>query len=172
MPLRRAFHSYEHGSLVLAPDPAGTLRCSYCKRLYLPTPGSTICPHCRRTIEAAKTSEAGQEIKQPSQSTTSPQLRTQTVVCTLCGGDRLKRNQCIRCLGTGAHSISSSAFPSTEPTHHTSKHSFRPIGKPSDHRPDGTAVCFICDGRGRSHNRTCSKCGGRGYLGSGKSDAP
>lgn len=156
----------------MACDPAGTMRCTHCKRLYLPTAGSTICPHCKRTIEAAKTSEAEQENKRAFKSTTWPKMGPQTVVCTVCGGDRLKRTRCIRCLGTGVHLLSSEAVPSPAPTHQTSKHSFRPSGKPSDHRPDGTAVCFICDGRGTSHNRTCSKCGGRGYLTSAKSEAP
>lgn len=156
----------------MASDPAGTLRCTHCKRLYLPTPGSTICPHCRRTLEAVKTSEAVRDDMQASKSTTWSQVRPQTVVCTACGGDRLKRARCTRCLGTGVHALSYTAFPPPAPTPQTSKHSFRPSGKPSDHRPDGTAVCFVCNGRGSSHNRTCSKCGGRGFLGSVKSEAP
>ncbi len=151
----------------MASDPAGTLRCTHCKRLYLSTPGSVICPHCKRTIEAVQKSEPVKADKPTPTGTRSTQMRPQTLVCTVCGGDRLKRAYCLRCLGTGAHTP---ARPAPEPQ--LPKHSFKPAGKPSDHRPDGTAVCFICDGRGSNHNRTCSKCGGRGYLGSVQSEAP
>jgi hypothetical protein len=37
-------------------------------------------------------------------------------------------------------------------------------GRPSDHRPDGAAVCYICNGVGTLTGRTCKTCSGYGFL--------
>lgn len=42
--------------------------------------------------------------------------------------------------------------------------------RPSENRPVGTAVCFVCDGWGTRERRICGRCSGRGYLGTAKSE--
>ncbi len=44
-------------------------------------------------------------------------------------------------------------------------------GKPSDFRPAGSEICYLCNGRGGADRRACSKCRGLGYISSGSASA-
>jgi ribosomal protein L40E len=73
-----------------------------------------------------------------------------SIPCSQCGGSGgLSGQKCRFCLGCGRIVIKSEKTIFNKPYAHD--------------RPNGTKVCYHCNGRGRAEYRTCSVCGGKGW---------
>lgn len=149
----------------MAQEAFHTQGCEHCNRVFVHTPGGTNCPHCRKAVPTPKATELTPPDGSPEDELSAQARPGQRVVCIDCGGDRLKRVHCKRCEGTGAHGWPYNPTASSAPAPQHSRSAIRITGKPSDHRPEGAAVCHVCSGRGSTDNRSCSRCSGRGYLG-------
>lgn len=144
----------------MASDPAGTLRCTHCRKLFIPTPGGTSCPSCKATLPHAEHRFAKQAREQPAQRTTAS---SQGAPCIFCGSPRERGQNCLRCQQSRWRRASTSTIPAT-----TSVSSREPtptvVKRASDYRPAGSVVCYSCDGYGRNEDKSCTVCLGRGFL--------
>lgn len=148
------------------PLPAGTLRCTHCKKLFIPTPGGTTCPSCKGVLTGEHLAQAERAQKRA----VAAELRAAYVVenskgdpCIFCGGPRERGQICSRCQQSRWRKASTSTVPAT-----TSLSSREPtptvVKRASDYRPAGSVVCYSCDGYGRNEDRSCTVCLGRGFL--------
>jgi RecJ-like exonuclease len=131
--------------------PPTLAKCDFCGGSYAKIKGASLCPRCKRPAE--KSSQDKSLNSAVSKNAISPFLA-------------LPERSFVSGKGRDLRSELKSKPTASTPGHiHTAVDRFKSEkGKPSDHRPTDSSVCYHCNGKGVVERRTCSICRGAGYI--------